>query len=481
MRAAPRPRRPGDSGDARTDPEGECDIARSGPAVDPVDEDDPRDHKQDPGGSEQEHGSAGHEHPDQQHDHGRATARDRIDDAHWRACVGGGEQHEVDQLQADGHCDEHPGHRLEPQVDEGDGEERRHADQHADRGAGMGVAAAREQLVPARVYGRCGQRDDHGRAGHGSGRGQPRAQDRESVAVQVGQRHGPPRPWRAPAPRSGPRPPGRRPTATPGRWRPTSARSADPPARTLARNAHLHRHEHVAGEHAHRPTCAQARRRPRPGLNPSSRSAARRRLAAVRRTMSSVSAAPTVAIQRRNPTVRSPQVRSSAGVRATCRAEPGTRSCSRSAVATGCPGSPSQARISVGVRIWAICSGAGRSRRRGPAHDGRQQRLVDVHRPDGCLCEHRRAGLRPHPAHERLFAVALDEQRARAVHTGLRGAARPGRRRAGEHEPVEALRGERHRVQERRGAHRRADAADRAAGTQDVEQGQQVEGQVGQA
>jgi len=63
--------------DARTDPEGECNIARSGPAVDPVDEDDPRDHKQDPGGSEQGHGSAGHEHTDQQHDRGRAAARDR--------------------------------------------------------------------------------------------------------------------------------------------------------------------------------------------------------------------------------------------------------------------------------------------------------------------------------------------------------------------------------------------------------------------
>ena len=174
----------------------------------------------------------------------------------------------------------------------------------------------------------------------------------------------------------------------------------------------------------------------------------------------------------------SPQVRSSAGVRAMCSAEPGMRSCSRSAVATGCPGSPSHARISVGVRIWAMLLRWGQVRRRRAAHDGRQQRLVDVHRPDGRLGEHRRAGLRPHSAHERLLAVPLDEQRAGAVHAGLCSAASPGRRRAGEHEPVEAVRGEQHRVQERRGPHRRADAAHRAVGAQDVEQGEQIAGEI---
>ena len=137
------------------------------------------------------------------------------------------------------------------------------------------------------------------------------------------------------------------------------------------------------------------------------------------------------------------------------------------------PGQDQRRQRDLGNRLR--CGEVGR---RGAAQHRGQQRLRDVDRRHGQVGQHRRRGESPHPGDERRLAVALGERRPLAVDVGLGGAALPGGRRAGEHEPVEALGVHRRRVKQGGRPHRPADPGDPGVGAQDIEEREQVTREV---
>ncbi len=120
----------------------------------------------------------------------------------------------------------------------------------------------------------------------------------------------------------------------------------------------------------------------------------------------------------------------------------------------------------------------GQVRRRGTAQNRRQQRLVDVDRAQGLVCERGWWSLGSAADHKRPHPVMVDGFRCLTHRLTLRPARLPSRRRAGQNHPVEAIRCSRDRMKQDRRPHRRSNAA-HSIDAQNIEQRQQIVGEVG--